>query len=189
MRSSSRSRISLCLAALVVAGCEPEPQTLKPIPGFVPQRGPLAPEVGDGLVIGHRLMEAGEFELALDFYTRALARRGIDADVLSAMGSANLRLGRLNQAETLLRKATERDPTHVAAWNNLGVVLLSQGSLLEARDVFRLAFAQSAGSAAEIGENLRLTEQLIENTEPEPVDVSNFRLVRQGGGRYLLLGK
>jgi tetratricopeptide (TPR) repeat protein len=112
--------------------------------GLCPQRGPLAPEVGDGLVIGHRLMEAGEFELALDFYTRALARRGIDADVLSAMGSANLRLGRLNQAETLLRKGNERDPTHVAAWNNLGVVPSPRAVAGGARRV-PLAFAQSAG--------------------------------------------
>ena len=61
----------------------------------------------DGLLVGHRLMAAGEFELALKAYTRAASQQGLNADTLSALGSANLRLGRLGQAEKLLRRATK----------------------------------------------------------------------------------
>ena len=52
----------------------------------------------DGLEVGHRMMAAGEFELALRSYTRAAAQQGLNVDTLSAIGSANLRLGRLGQA-------------------------------------------------------------------------------------------
>ncbi len=51
------------------------------------------------LLVGHRLMEAGEFELALKAYLRAAGEQGVNVDVLSALGSANLQLGRLGQAE------------------------------------------------------------------------------------------
>ena len=72
----------------------------------------------DGLEIGHRLMAAGEYDLALRAYTRAAGQQGLNVDTLSALGSANLKLGRLGQAETLLRRAVDEDPTFAAAWNN-----------------------------------------------------------------------
>ncbi len=57
---------------------------------------PFAPGVAgesdiDGLLVGHRLMAAGEFELALNAYQRAAAQQGLNPDTLSAIGSANLR--------------------------------------------------------------------------------------------------
>ena len=53
----------------------------------------------DGLIVGHRLMEAGQYELALRAYYRAAGEKGLNVDILSALGSANLKLGRLGQAE------------------------------------------------------------------------------------------
>ena len=52
----------------------------------------------DGLLVGHRLMAAGEYDLALRSYLRAAGEQGVNVDVLSAIGSANLQLGRLGQA-------------------------------------------------------------------------------------------
>ncbi len=72
-------------------------------------------------------MAAGEYELALKAYLRAASEDGVNADVLSAIGSANLKLGRLGQAEQILRRALEMDPTFVPALNNLGVVLMERG--------------------------------------------------------------
>jgi len=78
--------------------------------------GPYAPsgvdtsrQAVDGLTVGHRLMAAGEYELALKAYYRAGAVHGLNVDVLSALGSANLKLGRLGQAEKLLRRAVAKD--------------------------------------------------------------------------------
>ena len=89
---------------------------------------PFAPGVAgesdiDGLIVGHRLMAAGQFELALNAYTRAAAQQGLNPDTLSALGSANLRLGRLGQAERWLRRATDEAPDFAPAWNNLGDIV------------------------------------------------------------------
>ena len=142
----------------------------------------------DGLIIGHRLMAAGEYDLALDAYTRAAGQQGLNVDTLSALGSANLMLGRLGQAETLLRRAVETDASFAAAWNNLGVVLMERGKTAEAAEVFRRAFATDNGNSDQIKENLRLA--LAKRDNPSYADVNNnetFQLVRRGTGDYLIL--
>lgn len=156
--------------------------------------GPRAPkgvetvdEAVDGLTVGHRMMAAGEFELALRAYTRAAGEQGLNADVLSAMGSANLKLGRLKQAKKLLEAAVEKDPEFVPAWNNLGVVLMEMGEIGQAGRVFRNAYALDNGNSEEIRENLRLAIAKTENKEYAPSEEHNFELVRRGKGEYLLL--
>ncbi len=154
---------------------------------FAPTGAPMGQEAVDGLTVGHRLMAAGEYELALKAYLRAASEEGINVDVLSAIGSANLQLGRLNQAEQILRRATELDETFPPAWNNLGVVLMEKGNYGEASRVFRLAFALDSGRSAEIRENLRLALAKLEDPAySEPQD--EFRLVRRGPGSYQILG-
>ena len=144
----------------------------------------------DGLLVGHRLMEAGEFELALKAYLRAAGENGMSVDVLSALGSANLQLGRLGQAEALLRRAVEIDPSFVPAQNNLGVVLMERGKVGEARVVFQQAFALDSGSSDSIRENLRtaiaMTEETVYDTVEEP---PKFSLVRRAPGQYALLSQ
>jgi len=145
----------------------------------------------DGLLVGHRLMEAGEFDLALKAYLRAAAEQGINVDVLSALGSVNLKLDRLGQAEQLLRRAVELDPSFVPAQNNLGVVLMERGKLGEARAVFQQAFALDSGQTDSIRENLKLA---IARTEPDVYSDPNYgpaepkyNLMRRGTGEYVLL--
>ncbi|MGI9393872.1 MAG: tetratricopeptide repeat protein [Boseongicola sp.] len=140
----------------------------------------------DGLVVGHRLMESGEYELALKAYLRAAVEQGVNVDVLSAIGSANLQLGRLNQAEQILRRATEVDETFPPAWNNLGVVLMEKGQFGEASRVFRLAFALDNGRSAEIRKNLSLALAKLENPDYSAPE-NEFRLVRRGPGFYRIL--
>ena len=143
----------------------------------------------DGLIVGHRLMEAGEFELALSAYTRAAAQQGLNVDTLSALGSANLRLGRLGQAERLLRRATDEAPDFPAAWNNLGVILLEKGEYAEASEVFRRAFATDNGNSDQIRENLRLALANLGDPNYDPDKQNqNFQLVRRGTGDFILLG-
>lgn len=139
----------------------------------------------DGLVVGHRLMAAGEYELALKAYYRAASEQGINVDVLSAIGSANLRLGRLGQAEQMLRRAVESDETFVPAWNNLGVVLMEQDEFGEAVQVFKRAYALDSGESDEIRQNLTLAMAKLDN--PAYSEHNNFALVRRGSGDYRLL--
>ncbi|TNC70933.1 tetratricopeptide repeat protein [Rubellimicrobium roseum] len=148
-------RTLLCLAALAgLAACG--------VPGINRAAdGVYAPGVAPGggadpLETGHRLMAAGQHQLALDAYMRAAAEDGLTPDTLAGMGSANLRLGRLGQAERLLREAVEEDPRFVPAWNNLGVLLMEQEKYGEASEVFRRAYAADSGNSDTIRNNLRL---------------------------------
>ena len=147
----------------------------------------------DGLEVGHRLMQAGEYELALKAYYRAGSEIGINSDVLSAIGSADLKLGRLGQAEQVLRRALEQDPTFVPAINNLGVVLMELRKYGEARALFQQAFALDSGSSDEIRDNLKLAIARSEKPVYDQAVVADekptFNLVRRGQGDFVLLSQ
>lgn len=171
------------LVVAVLAGCGTGPSRNTPY-GADPGRVPV-----DGLLVGHRLMEAGEHELALRAYLRAAAEDGINADTLAAIGSADLALGRLGQAEQILRRALELDPAFVPALNNLGVVLIERGRPGEARAMFQRAFALDSGQSDSIRHNLKLaiarSEAGVYDGPPE--DKGGFRLVRRDKGEFVLL--
>ena len=149
--------------------------------------GTAAGDSVDGLIVGHRLMAAGEYELALKAYYRAAGEQGATVDVLSAIGSANLKLGRLGQAEQMLRRATEKDESFVPAWNNLGVALMEQGRYAEAARTFQTAFALDSGQSDSIRENLRHALAKMDKPDYDPPQDRPFKLVRRGVGEYLLL--
>ena len=139
----------------------------------------------DGLTVGHRLMAAAEYELALKAYNRAAAQQGLNVDTISALGSVNLKLGRLGQAERWLRRATEEAPEFPAAWNNLGVVLLEKGDYAEASEVFRIAFATDNGNSDQIRENYaRALANLGDPDYDQDQENQNFKLVRRGTGDF-----
>ena len=121
--------------------------------------------------------------------TRAAAEQGTTVDVLSAIGSADLKLGRLGQAEKLLRKATRKDPNFMPAWNNLGVVLMEKGQAAEAVRVFKIAFGLDGGKSDAIKQNLTLAMAKVQNISYDAPDDATFALMRRGQGDYLLLAR
>jgi Tfp pilus assembly protein PilF len=175
----------LVLATLALSACTPSAGVSRNAPFGTDARGKAV----DGLLVGHRLMEAGEYELALKAYYRAAGEEGVTVDTLAAIGSANLALGRLGQAETILRQALKVDPTFVPAMNNLGVALMERGQFGEARVVFQRAFAQDSGQTDSIRENLKLAIARSEASVYDGVqeEEGGFRLVRQEKGKYVLL--
>ena len=82
-------------------------------------------EAEDGLLVGNRLMAAGEHELALEAFYPGRPRPGASLpEVLSGHGqSAKLGLRRLGQAEELLRQR-HQVRARILVWpepmNNLG---------------------------------------------------------------------
>ena len=145
----------------------------------------LSQEATDGLIVGHRLMQAGQYELALDAFTRAALDQGLTTEILTSMGSANLGLGRLGQAEEMLRRATREEPDWPEAWNNLGVVLMERGKTPEAVQVFRRAFALDNGESASIRDNLRLALAKSENSDTLDLE-QDYKLVRRGSSDFLI---
>ena len=174
--------LTVCTALL--AGCTPGTGVSRNNPYGIDANGHGV----DGMTVGHRLMAAGEYELALKSYYGAAAEHGVNVDTLSAIGSANLKLGRLGQAEKILRRALEQDPTFVPALNNLGVVLMEQGKPGEARFIFQQAYAQDSGQSDSIRENLKraiaATEARVYDSGPEE---GEYQLVRREKGKYVLL--
>lgn len=177
----------LLLIATVLAACGSMggPGVSRNTPPGIDPRG----EAVDPLLVGHRLMEAGEYELALKSYFGAAAEHGLNIDTLSAIGSANLRLGRLGQAEDVLQRALDEDPTFVPALNNMGVVLMEQGRVGEAKIYFERAYAQDSGQSDSIRENLKRAIAATESRvySPEADSEDGFELVRREKGRYVLL--
>ena len=144
-------------------------------------------EAVDGLLVGHRLMAAGETELALSHFTRAAGEQGLTPDVLSALGTANLALGRLGQAENLLRKAVKTDEAIPQTWNNLGVLLMERGEFAEASQVFQRAYALDNGQSDSIRDNLRLALAKIDNSGySEEAEEQDYKLVRRGSSDFLI---
>ena len=153
---------------------------------------PFAPGVNqrkdaeDGVEVAHRLMKAGEYELAIRAFNRAALATELNAEILSGLGSANLGLGRLGQAESLLREAVAKDDKQPEVWNNLGVVLMERGKIAEANLTFRKAYALDNGESDAIRDNLRLALAKSENSATIQSQEEDYKLVRRGSGDYLL---
>ena len=180
-----KGQLASLITLMTLAACEPSGLGRSSDGVFAP--GVAGMSDVDNLVVGHRLMDAGEYELALKAYNRAAIQQGLNADTLSAIGSANLNLGRLGQAERLLRRAVQEDPLFAPAWNNLGVILMEKGEIAEASEVFRRAFAADNGNSDEIRENLRLALAKLENPSDNAFQENqNFNLIRRGTGDFLL---
>lgn len=176
------------LAAVSLAACQqPAGNDPRPDDPFAPGVSKRSADGVDGLTVGHRLMEAGQYELALKSFLRAASRAGATVEILSSLGSANLRLGRLGQAETLLRRAIKDDPSYAPAWNNLGVVLMEKGETGEAKQVFRTAFALDSGNSDSIRENLRLAIAKSEISAYDEQDNAEFDLEQDSVSTYRLV--
>lgn len=141
----------------------------------------------DPMLVGHRLMAAKQYELALKSFYRAAGQQGLTAPVLASLGTANLGLGRLGQAEDLLRQSVKIDETYVPAWNNLGVVLMQTRKWGEASRVLETAFALDSGESAEIQQNLTLALANLDQPVYSEPQEEPFKLVYRGTGDYLLM--
>ncbi|MFC3614061.1 tetratricopeptide repeat protein [Lutimaribacter marinistellae] len=154
-----------------------------PYPPGIDPRG----EAVDGVEVGNRLMAAGEHELALDAFTRAALDRGMTPEVLIGIGTSNMGLGRLGQAEPPLRRAVAEAPDRPEGWNNLGVLLMEKGDLPEAVQVFRKAYALDNGQSDSIRDNLRLALAKSENPDNNDGKDQDFKLVQRGQGEFVIL--
>jgi len=174
--------LGLLVAASLVAGCAGQGAGISKLSG-----GPEIVGHRDGLEIGHQLMEAGEYDHALSAYETAVSQQGLTADVLSALGSASLKLGRLGQAQRYLEQAVEMDERYPAAWNNLGVVYANLDEPHQSEAAFRAAFASDNGRSKAIWQNLLRAIEQTQSKDLRGPSNAEFSLVRRANGRFLLL--
>ena len=185
------ARAAVAVSALALSACGAEfPTGNKTNAVFAPgvdMRSAMRADAASEIETGHRLVAAGEYELALRSFSRAALDRGeTDAEILLGMGTANLGLGRLGQSERLLRLGIEKENAWPELWNNLGVVLIERGQTLEAQQIFHKAYAMDNGNSDAIRDNLRLA--LSRTQAPVAADAApaQFKLVRRGNADYLL---
>jgi len=173
---------ALLVAFLALAACAvPDSRDTPYAPGVA--RGD---ETVDPMLVGHRLMDAGEYELAIDAFSRAALSHGMSAQVLSGIGTAHLKLGRVDTAERILRRALDHDEHAPEIWNNLGVALMEKRDIAEAAEVFRRAYALDNGQSDSIRDNLRLALEKFENPEYGENSKEEYKLVRRGSSDYLI---
>jgi tetratricopeptide (TPR) repeat protein len=172
----------LLLLAAALAGCAPGVAGRGAMPDdplLAP--GPARGAVVDPLIVGDRLLAAGEAELALEAYARA----GIGADAPTvdtrlAMASANIQLGRLNQAEDELRLLMAEEPRNPRVLNDLAVVLLERGEPGEAHRLLQTAFALQPSE--EIRRNLKVSGARMTVPVYDDGEDDTFTLTRRPGG-------
>ena len=146
----------------------------------------LRKDAVDGVEVAQRLMAAGQYELALDAYTRAALDEGLTPEIRSGMAGANLGLGRLNQAEKMLRDVVAEEPDWPEAWNNLGVVLMERGKTAEAQLVFQKAYALDNGESDSIRDNLRLALEKSETSDKTVPQKAEYKVVQRGNADFLI---
>lgn len=173
------------VAAVTVANCTKDDATALPDSPFPPGVDHRK-EAVSGVEVGQRLMAAGEYELALDSFTRAALDEGMTPEILTGIGTANLGLGRLGQAEPMLRRAVGEAPDWPEAWNNLGVLLMEKGELSEAKQVFQKAYALDNGESDSIRDNLRIALAKSENVVHNEQQQEEFKLVQRGQGDFVI---
>lgn len=143
---------------------------------------------GDQIELGIKMLRAGQPEMALDAFNRAIAEKGPTIAALTGAGAAYHQSGDFRSAEKLLRAAVRLDPNFAPARNNLGVVLFDTGRTKQARQEFERAFALSDGLQDRVSVNLGIAELTLKQDEgasavPKEPD---FDVTPIGNGLYQL---
>ena len=143
------------------------------------------------LKMGQTMEQAGDFEKALEHYTRAFDLPEGDDDTWYFLNNnrgycLNV-LGRYSEAEVFCRAAIEIDPDRYNAWKNFGISLQKQGEMEDAA----LSYCEATDRGPEDPRAFKLLEDLL-MAHPELLDQNPvikdrygtcFALMRTAGGR------
>ncbi|MEM8786632.1 MAG: tetratricopeptide repeat protein [Pseudomonadota bacterium] len=182
-----RGAIGSLVCVLALAACDREAGRLFDADPTSANRAAGFVEGFDALKLGHQLSRVGEDEAALEAYYQAAVQHGFTPEILTAIGNASLRLGRVNQAERVLRQSLDQNDQLPSTWNALGIALHTKGQMGEAREAFRVAYALDSGASPEIQANLQKLDEDLDQPLAEAPEETEFKLVRHGNGKYLLV--
>jgi len=97
---------------------------------------------GSNLQQYQKLIDAKQYQQAIDQLEKALAKKPRDADLLNLTAYSHRQLGHLDTALGLYQKALEIEPKHLGANEYMGELYLKMGDLEKAKG--RLAVLDSA---------------------------------------------
>ena len=90
-------------------------------------------------ILGSLALEREEYPSAEDYLARALEVSPDSILVLNDLAVAKLKLKKLDEAESLIRKSFKTDDQIYAAWDTLGEILLARGDVDGASEAFETA--------------------------------------------------
>ncbi len=153
----AKQRLEAALTALAPGGALSPPSD----PGWYGQRMAL---LGLGWLAGLE----GQHTAALAFHLRVSAHN--PGDPLAAAGQARalMELGRTDQARALVERALGRHPEHPLLLNTLGVLLVDDGALTDARRSFEAAREQGGSGYTCPLEGLGMVSMLAEADQTDP---------------------
>jgi tetratricopeptide (TPR) repeat protein len=134
---------------VVTSHSEPETQAGRPpVDSHPPEVNMQAflenlPEEHGALVgMGNELMDRGQYQLAIECYSRALSQKPVDPHVRVDMGACYHALGDNERAIQEFKTALEHNPEHEVAKFNLGIVYSLLGDREQAAQWWRKLLAQ-----------------------------------------------
>lgn len=89
--------------------------------------------------------QAGEINAAIGLYRAVLSRNARQVDAWRLLGVALSQTGKLEEAETALRRSVDLAPDFAFAWSNLGSLLTVTGHAEEAVEMFQHALVLNPG--------------------------------------------
>lgn len=145
----------------------------------------MGPRARDAAEDGAVALEIGRPGAALAHYTAAAGHAGLTPDVALGLARANIGLGRLNQAEALLRPVAAARQDAAEVQSEYGRLLLRLDRPADASRVLRLAFALNPEDTLV---QAALTESLARMDSMGYADDNEnaFILGHEGGGLYTL---
>jgi Flp pilus assembly protein TadD len=96
----------------------------------------------------HLAVDQGEADRAISALCGVLDGWPDNTDVLNSLGEMMYHVGRVEEASSLFRRATDLNEHLAVAWNNLGVAYLSMNRPGDAVDCFKRCLAEEPGNAS-----------------------------------------
>lgn len=90
-------------------------------------------------ILGSLAIENEDYVSAEDYLTRSLHSEALSIFVLNDLAVTKLKLGKVDEAERLIRKSFETDDQIYASWDTLGSILLAKDDIDGALEAFETA--------------------------------------------------
>ena len=142
--------------------------------GYAPESDPMAAQL-----LAASLFRIGEFAAAAPLLEGLEPAFGLNPDFLSVFGANNRRLGKLDQAEELFKRALQLNPTSAPIRNNYANLLIDLVRYQEAREILTALLKENPDyNDAKVNLNRLEFEDSRQATSPTPAteDVEGWSL-------------
>ena len=159
--------INKAIAIAVLAGCAMHAMAQRPAQKSHPQS--TADRAADDLKDAESLLQKQQFPQAEEKLQALVSSQTKNPQVWFDLGFAQSHLGKIAEAITAYKKATELDPKWFEAQKNLGLALAKLGDLATAANTFRIAVTlkPTVGGQQALADAWLSLAQAVEESQPQ----------------------